>query len=215
MKKILIMVFSIALLISCSEDRKENTVTTSDNKMPSIKSDYDSETIEKYKGAVIKTNMGNIEIEFYNNSAPITVDNFIKYVQSGFYKNTIFHRVIKDFMVQGGGFNVSMMKKNGEFPPIKNEADNGINNDRGTLAMARTGVVDSATSQFFINHRDNTFLNNGVRDFGYCVFAKVTKGMNVVDKIANTPTANMGQFQNVPKKMIVISDIELIEFADK
>lgn len=211
MKKIVVVFFVITALISCSEKKNDSDLSKNESSKSSIKTDYSSERIDKYKGALIKTSEGNIEIEFYNNSAPVTVDNFIQYAESGFFKNTIFHRVIKDFMIQGGGFNVSMIKKNGEFPPIKNEADNGLSNNRGTVAMARTQVVNSATSQFFINHNDNMFLNNGVRDFGYCVFAKVTNGMDVVDKIAEIPVGNNGQFQNFPNKMIVILDVVLIE----
>jgi peptidyl-prolyl cis-trans isomerase A (cyclophilin A) len=111
------------------------------------------------------------------------VSNFLQYIESGFYNNTIFHRVINNFMVQGGGFDKHMQRKT-TLPMIKNEAKNGLKNDRGTVAMARTGVVDSASSQFFINHKDNDFLNHGSRDYGYAVFAKVTKGMDVVDAIA-------------------------------
>jgi peptidyl-prolyl cis-trans isomerase A (cyclophilin A) len=127
--------------------------------------------------------MGKIELELNAEKAPISVANFLQYIESGFYNNTIFHRVINNFMVQGGGFDKHMQRKT-TLPMIKNEAKNGLKNDRGTVAMARTGVVDSASSQFFINHKDNDFLNHGSRDYGYAVFAKVTKGMDVVDAIA-------------------------------
>lgn len=118
-------------------------------------------------------------------------------MESGFYDGTVFHRVIPGFMVQGGGFTEGLVQKEtGE--PIKNEADNGLHNVRGTLAMARTQNVNSATSQFFINHRDNDFLDHGSRDFGYAVFAKVVRGMDVVDQIAQVPTGNRSMMQNVP-----------------
>ena len=123
--------------------------------------------------------------------------NFPEYVESGYYDGTVFHRVIPGFMIQGGGFNEGLSQKKTR-APIKNEADNGLHNVRGTLAMARTQNVDSATSQFFINHRDNDFLDHGSRDFGYAVFAKVVRGMDVVDQIAQVPTGNRSMMQNVP-----------------
>lgn len=136
---------------------------------------------------IIETSMGKIEVELNAEKAPISVENFLNYVEMGFYDGTIFHRVINNFMIQGGGFDKFMQKKTTQ-AQIKNEAKNGLKNDRGTLAMARTGVVDSATSQFFINHKDNDFLNHGGRDYGYAVFGKVTKGMDVVDAIARVRT---------------------------
>ena len=135
---------------------------------------------------VIDTTLGSITAELYQDKAPITVANFLAYVDEGFYNGTIFHRVISGFMVQGGGFTPDMRQKPTK-AQIKNEAANGLKNDRGTLAMARTGVVDSGTSQFFINHKNNDFLNYRdatVQGFGYCVFGKVTEGLDVVDKIA-------------------------------
>ena len=136
---------------------------------------------------VLETSVGNITVELNPSAAPISVANFLAYVDSGFYDGTVFHRVINNFMIQGGGFNAHMQQKPTQ-APIKNEANNGLKNLRGTLAMARTQVIDSATSQFFINHKDNAFLDNGARDFGYAVFGKVTAGMEVVDAIARTPT---------------------------
>lgn len=136
---------------------------------------------------LISTSHGDIKLELYEKEAPITVANFLSYVEEGFYDNTIFHRVINNFMVQGGGITADMKQKPTK-APIKNEAENGLKNERGTVAMARTAVVDSATSQFFINHRDNAFLDHGVRDFGYAVFGKVVEGMDVVDKIAAVKT---------------------------
>ena len=140
---------------------------------------------------------------FLASSLPISVKNFLAYVDSGYYNGTIFHRVIPNFMVQGGGFTPDMQQKATQ-PPIKNEADNGLRNVRGSLAMARTSAVDSATSQFFINVADNAFLDHGQRDFGYAVFGKVVKGMDVADKISQVPTHDVGPYQNVPSKPVVI-----------
>ncbi|MGK9064735.1 peptidylprolyl isomerase [Stutzerimonas chloritidismutans] len=146
---------------------------------------------------LLTTTMGEIEVELEAEKAPISVKNFLQYVESGFYDNTVFHRVIPGFMIQGGGFGEGLNQKPTR-DPIKNEADNGLHNVRGTLAMARTQRVDSATAQFFINHRDNDFLDHGSRDFGYAVFGKVVRGMDVVDQIAQVPTGNRSMMQNVP-----------------
>ncbi|MHA6493988.1 peptidylprolyl isomerase [Pseudomonas borbori] len=152
---------------------------------------------------LLTTSLGEIEIELEAEKAPISVANFLAYVDSGYYNGTQFHRVIPGFMVQGGGFDAQMQQKETQ-PSIKNEADNGLHNVRGTLAMARTQARDSATSQFFINHKDNAFLDHGSRDFGYAVFGKVVSGMDVVDKIAQVPTANSGGHQNVPREPVLI-----------
>jgi cyclophilin family peptidyl-prolyl cis-trans isomerase len=137
---------------------------------------------------VIETSVGDIVVELYPDKAPITVENFLAYVKDGFYSGTIFHRVIKGFMIQGGGVTADGQRKPTR-PPIKNEAANGLKNTRGTIAMARTSEVDSATSQFFINTVDNAFLDyQGPEKFGYCVFGKVIAGMEVVDKIERAPT---------------------------
>ena len=152
---------------------------------------------------LLNTSMGEIEIELEAEKAPVSVKNFLEYVESGYYDGTVFHRVIPGFMIQGGGFNEGLSQKKTR-APIKNEADNGLHNVRGTLAMARTQNVDSATSQFFINHRDNDFLDHGSRDFGYAVFAKVVRGMDVVDQIAQVPTGNRSMMQNVPLTPIKI-----------
>ena len=151
---------------------------------------------------IIETNMGKIDVELNVEKAPISVANFLQYVESGHYNDTIFHRVINNFMVQGGGFDRHMRQKTTR-AMIKNEAKNGLKNDRGTLAMARTGVVDSATSQFFINHKDNDFLNHGGRDYGYAVFGKVTKGMDAVDAIARVRTKS----GDVPVNPVIIKKI--------
>ena len=152
---------------------------------------------------VLETSLGSIEIELDTEKAPISAENFLAYVDAGHYDGTIFHRVIPDFMIQGGGFEPSMSQKPTQ-APIKNEAKNGLVNQRGTLAMARTNVVDSATSQFFINLKDNDFLNHSGRDYGYAVFGRVTSGMDVVDKIAAVKTANRGGHQNVPVDAVKI-----------
>jgi len=159
---------------------------------------------------VLETSMGKVEIELNAELAPISVANFLQYVESGYYDGTIFHRVINNFMVQGGGFNKFMQKKATK-AEIKNEAKNGLKNDRGTLAMARTGVIDSATSQFFINHKDNDFLNHSGpgRKYGYAVFGKVTKGMDTIDAIARVQT----KAADVPVNPIMIKKAYLKEVA--
>ena len=154
----------------------------------------------------IKTNHGDISVELFEEQAPISCENFRQYVTDGHFNGTIFHRVIPNFMIQGGGMDADMNDKPTR-DPIKNEADNGVKNERGTLAMARTGVVDSATSQFFINLRDNDFLNHGGRDFGYAVFGKVADGMDVVDAIAAVPTGNSGFHQDVPVETVTILEV--------
>lgn len=152
---------------------------------------------------LLNTSLGEIEIELEQDQAPITVENFLAYVDSGFYDGTIFHRVIPDFMIQGGGFDGNLTQKQTR-APIKNEADNGLRNSRGSLSMARTSNPDSATSQFFINQKDNAFLDRGARDAGYAVFARVVRGMEVVDRIAQVPTSNRGMNQNVPRQAVEI-----------
>lgn len=151
---------------------------------------------------LITTTNGDIEIELDPVKAPISAQNFLAYVDSGFYTNTIFHRVIPGFMVQGGGFTSNMVKKE-TLAPIRNEASNGLRNVRGTLSMARTSNPDSATSQFFINVADNDFLDPG-RDAGYAVFAKVVSGMDVVDVIVNSQTTTKQGMQNVPIDPVLI-----------
>ncbi len=154
----------------------------------------------------IKTSMGDIKVELFEEEAPITVSNFLEYVDSDHYKDTIFHRVIDGFMIQGGGFDTNFEEKFTE-PPIKNEAANGLKNERVTLAMARTGVVDSATAQFFINVKDNHFLNHKnttTQGYGYCVFGKVVEGMDVIDKMEKVKTSSHGHHDDVPKEDIVI-----------
>ncbi len=158
---------------------------------------------------VMDTSMGPVEIELYPNEAPISVANFLKYVDDGFFDGLVFHRVIKGFMIQGGGFTADMQKK-ATSEPIKNEADNGLKNTKGTLAMARTQVVDSATAQFFINTNNNHQLNHtgpGAR-FGYAVFGKVTSGMDRVMAIEGVDTVIKGRFRDVPAETVTINSIK-------
>ena len=152
---------------------------------------------------IFSTNLGDFTVELYHDKAPETCENFLKYVDSGFYNGTIFHRVIPGFMIQGGGFTEDMKQKRTR-PSIKNEADNGLKNKRGWLSMARTQDVNSATSQFFINVKDNDFLDHGARDYGYAVFAKVTDGMDTIDKIAKVKTSNSGRYSDVPVEPVTV-----------
>ena len=163
---------------------------------------------------IMSTSMGDIKIELYPDKAPETVKNFLSYVNDKLYDGTVFHRVIPNFMIQGGGFTPDMKQKPTK-APIKNEADNSLNNDTGTIAMARTSAVDSATSQFFINLVDNHFLNHGARDFGYAVFGKVVEGMDVVRKIADVKTGSRGPFQDVPVEPVVIKSARVVEQGGK
>ena len=163
--------------------------------------------------STIETDFGMIELELDEKKAPITVKNFVDYAKSGHYNDTIFHRVIDGFMIQGGGFTADMNQKATK-DPIRNEAMNVLKNVRGTIAMARTMVVDSATSQFFINLVDNGFLdfrNPTPQGFGYAVFGKVVKGMEIVDKIAKLQTGNSGMHQDVPVKPVVIKKVTVEE----
>ena len=162
----------------------------------------------------LHTNYGIISLELDNDKAPDTVQNFLDYVSSGFYDNTIFHRVIDDFMIQGGGFEPGMQQKQTQ-APIKNEADNGLTNDAYTIAMARTADVHSATAQFFINVTNNGFLNHKTptpQGFGYCVFGKVVEGQDVVDKIKKVDTGDRNGHQNVPLDDVVIQKAEIVQY---
>ncbi len=160
----------------------------------------------------LTTNFGHITLELNADKAPITVANFLQYVESGFYDGVIFHRVINDFMVQGGGFDVGMKQKKTK-DEIKNEADNGLGNDKYTVAMARTSIPDSASSQFFINIADNDFLNHTAKTssgWGYCVFGKVVDGMDVVDKIAAVKTGSNAGHRDVPVEPVTIEKASII-----
>jgi peptidyl-prolyl cis-trans isomerase A (cyclophilin A)/peptidyl-prolyl cis-trans isomerase B (cyclophilin B) len=159
----------------------------------------------------LKTSMGEIVLELYPDKAPKTVANFLRYVRSGHYNGTIFHRVIENFMIQGGGFDKDMQLKPTN-PPIENEAKNGLTNDTYTIAMARTAAPHSASAQFFINVQNNRFLDYPGQDgWGYCVFGKVIKGTDVVDRIKSVETTSSGMYQNVPVKPVVIESAVLIK----
>ena len=158
---------------------------------------------------VLETTLGAITIELKQDKAPITVDNFVKYVNSKHYDGTIFHRVIPDFMIQGGGMDDTMTEKAAR-PPIRNEAKNGLRNLRGTISMARTAAPDSAKAQFFINVKNNAALDYGIGGAGYAVFGEVTSGMDVVDRIVAVRTGNKGAYQNVPIEPVRIKTARVI-----
>jgi peptidyl-prolyl cis-trans isomerase A (cyclophilin A) len=158
----------------------------------------------------VKTSMGTITVELYEDKAPKSVENFLRYAQDDFFNGTVFHRVIPGFMIQGGGFTPDLKQKDTR-APIQNEARNGLKNQTGTLAMARTSDPHSATAQFFINLKDNSFLDNPGRDgWGYTVFGKVVQGFDIVQKIATVPTGNAGPHQNVPNTPVVIESVKLL-----
>ena len=180
-----------------------------------IENDEANNLMEKKMTQVtIKTSVGDIQLELNDEKAPITVENFKTIASSGYYEGTIFHRVINGFMIQGGGLTSDMNNKSSGTDPIQNEANNGLPNDRGTIAMARTMDPHSATSQFFINHKDNSFLNHTgetSQGWGYAVFGKVTNGMEIVDKIADVPTGSSGAYQDVPEDVITIESVTISE----
>ena len=160
---------------------------------------------------LIETSEGDITVELLRSDARVSVSNFLAYVRDGYYNGTVFHRVIQQFMIQGGGFTASLSQKTTR-APIKNEADNGMSNERGTIAMARTNVVDSATAQFFINHGENnagSLDHQGQANFGYAVFGRVTEGLDVVDKIAGVETTRQGGHQTVPVEPVIINSVTL------
>jgi len=161
---------------------------------------------------LLSTSMGDIKIELYPDKAPVTVKNFLDYVKAGYYDGTTFHRVIPDFMIQGGGLTPDMQEKTGQRAAIKNESDNGLKNETGTLAMARTSAPDSATSQFFINVKNNTFLDRekAPDKVGYAVFGKVVEGMDVVKKIEQVKTGSKGPHQNVPVEPVIIKSAKVV-----
>lgn len=172
-----------------------------------------AETAQSEKNPVVlmSTSLGEVRLEIFLDKAPITAKNFLDYVNDKFYDGLIFHRVIPGFMIQGGGFDQGMRQKATK-APIKNEAANGLKNNSGTMAMARTGVVDSATAQFFINVKDNDFLNHqnsSAQGFGYAVFGRVVEGMEVIHKIERVKTASSGMHQDVPAEPVVIHSIKI------
>jgi cyclophilin family peptidyl-prolyl cis-trans isomerase len=158
-----------------------------------------------------ETTLGNFTVELFEDKAPISAENFLKYVEEGFFDGTVFHRIVPGFVIQGGGFTEDMSQKKNR-APIKNEADNGVKNTRGTLSMARTNDINSATSQFFVNLKDNDFLDNSRGNFGYAVFGKVTEGMDVIDKIAAVKTGRRRGFDDVPVESVIMTSVR---HADK
>ncbi|MDB6084894.1 MAG: peptidyl-prolyl cis-trans isomerase [Gammaproteobacteria bacterium] len=159
---------------------------------------------------LFETTLGDFKIEFLEKDAPISVANFRKYVEAGFFDGTIFHRIVPGFVIQGGGFTEDMAQKKTE-APIKNEADNGLKNKRGTLSMARTNDINSATSQFFVNLKDNDFLDHSRGNFGYAVFAQVTEGMDVIDKIAAVETGRKRGFDDVPVEPVIMKSVRKVD----
>ena len=159
---------------------------------------------------LFETTLGNFTIEFFEKEAPISVANFKKYVDGKFFDGTIFHRIVPGFVIQGGGFTEDMSQKKTQ-APIKNEADNGLKNSRGTLSMARTNDINSATSQFFVNLKDNDFLDHSRGNFGYAVFARVTEGMDVVDKIAAVETGRRKGYDDVPVEAVIMTSVHTVE----
>ena len=199
--------FALSLLLAAAVARAAEPAPG--GAAPAAKEGAKMENTEKNPIVVISTSMGDIEAELYADKAPESVKNFLAYAKSGHYDNTVFHRVIKGFMIQGGGMTADMSQKPTK-APIKNEADNGLKNENLTLAMARTSVVDSATSQFFINVKDNAFLDHKGKTpqgYGYAVFGKVIKGMDVVQKIENVSTGSKGMHQDVPTEPVVIKSV--------
>jgi cyclophilin family peptidyl-prolyl cis-trans isomerase len=153
-----------------------------------------------------ETTLGNFTVELYADKAPVSAENFLKYVDESFFDGTVFHRIVPGFVIQGGGFTEDMTQKKNH-PPIKNEADNGVKNTRGTLSMARTNDINSATSQFFVNLKDNDFLDHTRGNFGYAVFGRVTEGMDVIDKIAAVKTGRRRGFEDVPLDPVIMTSV--------
>ena len=201
-----------AIVNNQETNNTSNDLTNQDKQMTEQNQETTSTNQSEVKEfALIKTSMGDIKIKLNAEKAPISVANFQKYVSNKSYDGTIFHRVMDGFMIQGGGFDIAGNQK-ATLEPIKNEAKNGLSNKRGTLAMARTMVVDSATSQFFINLIDNNFLDyKDDANYGYAVFGEVVDGMDVVDKIAKVETGDHGINQNWPVENVVINSIEMVE----
>ncbi len=159
---------------------------------------------------LFETSLGDFKIAFFEKEAPLSVANFLKYIEAGFFDGTIFHRIVPGFVIQGGGFTEDMTQKKTN-PAIKNEADNGLKNGRGTLSMARTNDINSATSQFFVNLKDNDFLDHTRGNFGYAVFARVTEGMDVIDKIAAVETGRRKGFDDVPSEPVIMKSVRKID----
>jgi len=193
----------ISFIAGCNEEeapQQEKVISEETEKMEA-----------KSKMVKMETSLGNIVIELNEEAAPVTVKNFLDYIEEGFYDGTIFHRVIPNFMIQGGGFGPDMERKDTR-EPIINEASNGLKNERGTIAMARTSHPDSASSQFFINHRNNTNLNyTSANNPGYTVFGKVVEGIEVVDEIAAVKTTSKGSYRDVPAETVLIKSVKIVQ----
>jgi cyclophilin family peptidyl-prolyl cis-trans isomerase len=205
------MVTAFLGMAGCNKKKQEDKqISAKTNKSIKTRREAKVETNSDATTVKLQTNKGDIIIELNKDAAPVSVENFLRYVNEGFYDGTIFHRVIKGFMIQGGGFTQDMKQKR-PHEQIKNEASNGLKNDRGTLAMARTNNPNSATSQFFINHKDNDFLNYaGPAKPGYAVFAKVIDGMEVVDVIAAVKTTGHAHYQDVPAEPVIIEKATIL-----
>ncbi len=222
MKPIIAIFFLLSLGLAACNDTTANTTSAAGaiikvaDTQSSAQSSGDSMSQENSSAnpnVLIETSKGSITIELDAENAPLSTANFVSYVEQGFYDGTIFHRVIPNFMVQGGGMNPDMSEKQSS-APIQNEANNGLENKRGTLAMARTNAPHSASSQFFINVADNTFLNHKSetpQGWGYAVFGKVTEGMDVVDAIVGVKTGNHGMHQDVPAEPVLMNKVTLIK----
>ncbi len=212
MRSSLILMAFLVLLVGCDVKTEKTPVaepaatTTTQSQTSGVKKSMTNVKME--------TSAGTIMIEMDAEKAPLTVANIEAYIKDGFYDGLIFHRVIPNFMIQGGGFNANMTEKGDKRPPIKNEANNGLKNDRGTLAMARTNDPHSASSQFFINLKDNDFLNHTSESgsgWGYAVFGKVTEGLDVMDTIAAVKTGQNGMHGDVPLEPVMINSVTIVE----
>jgi len=204
MKAVAVMLTAVVLAVSAPGAEVKPAVKNNEN------------MAKEHSMVVIKTSEGDIKLELFDDKAPKTVENFLKYADEGFYKDTIFHRVIKKFMIQGGGFDSDLVQKP-THKPVVNEASNGLKNKRGTIAMARTMMPDSATSQFFINTVDNhplDFKNPSPAGIGYCVFGRVVDGMDVVDKIESVKTGFARGMRDVPATNVVIKSIERVKKSE-
>jgi peptidyl-prolyl cis-trans isomerase B (cyclophilin B) len=211
------LAMSLCLCLSFCTKNKSNTEpsasekSSSEKSAPSASKESPASPLPDNPVVELSTTMGKIKLQLDSKKAPKTVANFLGYVRKGHYNGTIFHRVIEGFMIQGGGFDTSMSEKPTD-PPIQNEADNGLSNRRGTVAMARTPDPNSASAQFFINVADNTNLDHREKSqmgWGYCVFGEVIEGMDVVEKIKAVPTTNKGPMQNVPVTDVVINEAKI------
>ena len=205
---VILVSFMFAFVVGCSKDEAEVSKEDSGTKNNIKETKQMDVACKKVK---LTTSMGDIVIELNESAAPITTANFLRYVEEGFYNGTIFHRVIPNFMIQGGGFGADMAEK-ATHAKIVNEAKNGLKNEKGSIAMARTNDPDSASSQFFINHANNAFLNyTGANNPGYAVFGKVVEGMDVVEKIASVKTTSKGHYDDVPVTAVVIESASVVQ----